>query len=148
MAIDVGQLGQRLQRLRELQGQSLSGLASSADISKSYLAKLERGEVENPGLQTLHSIARTLQVTLADLLASSDDTVAGQSSSGSRIEDYERLLADLPSTLRTFLAEKEQQGDKLPADTVRALAAVQYRGKRPKTTADWRFLYDAMRRSI
>jgi transcriptional regulator with XRE-family HTH domain len=147
--IDVGSVGQRLKQLRELKGFSLSAFAGEAGVSKSYLAKLERGEIENPGLQTLQVIAATLKITLADLLApASVDAPPPSSAAGSEVAEYERLLADLPSGLREFLNAKEAEGERLPADLIRSLAAIQFRGKRPQDPADWRFLYDAIRRSL
>jgi XRE family transcriptional regulator, regulator of sulfur utilization len=147
--IDVESLGQRLKQLRELKGSSLSALAGQAGVSKSYLAKLERGEIENPGLQTLQVISSALKITLADLLApASMDAPAPSSAAGSEVAEYERLLADLPSGLGEFLAAKETEGERLPADMIRSLAAIQFRGKRPQAAADWRFLYDAIRRSL
>jgi transcriptional regulator with XRE-family HTH domain len=119
-------------------------------MAKSYLAKLERGEVENPGLKTLDAIAHALNATLADLLAPSE--VAGrdvEAGGESDVLDFEKLLASIPPELRQFLQEMEKGGERLPADIVRSLASIQFRGKRPKTVSDWRFVvYDALSRSI
>src|SRR5947208_12442325 len=68
MAIEAKVVGQRLTEWRELSGKSLSALAEEAGIAKSYLLKLERGEVENPGLATLGAIAKSLNTTLSQLL--------------------------------------------------------------------------------
>ena len=149
MTIDVRLLGKRLKQARELRGGSLSGLAARANVSKSYLAKLERGEIENPGLKTLHGIARALELTLSDLLPRAvGETAEPQPGGDSAVAVHERLLEGLPPGLRQFLDQKEAEGERLPADVVRSLASIQFRGKKPQEVEDWRFLYDAIIRSL
>lgn len=150
MAVDVVALGARIAQLRELRGMSLGALAEAADgMAKSYLAKLERGEVENPGLRTLSSIARALNVTVADLLQKAEPE-RGHEGETLLVEqaEFERLLANLPPGLKDFLDRMAEERKPVPPETVRALAAVQFRGRRPERAEDWRFLYDAMVRSI
>ena len=144
MKIDVTALGRRLTQLRELRGLSLSATADTAQLAKSYLAKLERGEVENPGLKTLDSLARSLGVTLADLLYEGATSRGGHSD----VAGYEELLSSIPLELHEFLTEREASGDRLPADVVRSLASIQFRGKRPQTVGDWRFIYEALIRTM
>ena len=147
MTIDVRLLGKRLKQARELRGGSLSGLAARANVSKSYLAKLERGEIENPGLKTLQAITRALELTLSDLLPT-PESAEPQPGEESAIAAHERLLEDLPPGLRQFLDQKEKEGERLPADVVRSLASIQFRGKKPQGVQDWQFLYDAITRSL
>lgn len=150
MAVDVVALGARIAQLRELRGMSLGALAEAADdMAKSYLAKLERGEVENPGLRTLSAIARALDVTVADLLqrAELERGAEGEALLAERA-DFERLMANLPPGLKEFLDSMAAEKRPVPPAIVRALAAVQFRGRRPEAADDWRFLYDAMMRSI
>lgn len=150
MTIDVDFLGRRIRQLRELKGQSLSGLADDADVSKSYLAKLERGEIDNPGLKTLYRIAVALGVTLAELLPNTtEDADESQEPTGPvATSEYERLLEELPQGLKAFLEQKEEAGDRLSADEVKSLASIQFRGKKPQGIEDWQFLYDAIKRSL
>ena len=150
MAVDVAALGSRITQLRELRSLSLGGLAEAADgMAKSYLAKLERGEVENPGLRTLSAIARALDVTVADLLQPAE---AERGTQGATLlaeqADFERVMSNLPPGLREFLDLMASDKRLVPPDIVRALAAVQFRGRRPERAEDWRFLYDAMIRSV
>lgn len=150
MAVDVVALGARIAQLRELRGLSLGALAEAADgMAKSYLAKLERGEVENPGLRTLSAIARALDVTVADLLQQAEPVRGAEGATllADRAE-FERLMANLPPGLRDFLDLMSAEKRPVPPDTIRALAAVQFRGRRPERAEDWRFLYDAMIRSV
>lgn len=150
MTIDVDFLGRRIRQLRELKGHSLSRVAEDADVSKSYLAKLERGEIDNPGLKTLYRIAAALGVTLAELLPTrTEEADASHEPTGpAATSEYERLLGDLPQGLKAFLEKKEQAGDRLPADAVKSLASIQFRGKKPQEVEDWQFLYDAIKRSL
>lgn len=150
MAVDAVALGARITELRELRGLSLGALAELAGgIAKSYLAKLERGEVENPGLRTLSGIARALDVTVADLLTPVEPArpLEGDALLAEQAE-LERLKANLPPGLGEFLKEMENAGRPVPAPTVRALAMAEFRGKRPERPDDWRFLYDALIRSV
>jgi transcriptional regulator with XRE-family HTH domain len=150
MAIDAAALGTRITQLRELRGLSIGALAEAAGgMAKSYLAKLERGEVENPGLKTLSAIARALDVTVADLVARAEPA---RGSEGEALlaeqADLERLMASWPPGLGDFLRQMADDGRPVPAGTVRALALAEFRGRRPERPEDWRFLYDALVRSV
>ena len=59
-------LAQNVQRFRAQRGLSLSALAREAQLSKSTLFKLERGEA-NPSVDTLWSLANALNVPFAAL---------------------------------------------------------------------------------
>lgn len=150
MAIDPAALGNRISSLREIQSLSLGALAEKAGgIAKSYLAKLERGEVENPGLRTLSGIANALDVTVADLLGSAEE-VGGREGRELLAEhaELQRVMENLPAGLGDFLEKMEKGGTPVPATTVRALAFAEFRGRRPERPEDWRFLYDALIRSV
>lgn len=148
--IDVTVIGMRLLQLRELRGLSVSAVAAEADIAKSYLAKLERGEVENPGIATLDAVAEALGTSLGELLAPA--TGSHRRARWSTVVDpleVERLQATMPASLLRFLKELERdEGSRVPADVVRTLGLLQIRGRRPDTVADWRFVYEAMKRSL
>jgi transcriptional regulator with XRE-family HTH domain len=151
MAIDVRVLGARIGQLRGLQGLSLGALAEAAGgMAKSYLAKIERGEVDNPGLKTLSAIARALDVTVADLLDPAGSTPRGSAGDALLAEDvkYEQITANLPPGLAEYLEDQKNNSRPVPPEIVKALALVQFRGKRPEKADDWRFLHDAMMRSI
>lgn len=151
--IDVQALGARIEQLRTLRAMSLGDLATAAGgMAKSYLAKLERGEVDNPGLRTLSGIARALGVTVADLLqppeAESLSAGADSASDAALAQQLARVVANIPDELREFLKEMSALGSPVPADAVRSLALAQFRGRRPETRDDWRFLYHAIQRSV
>lgn len=60
-------LGEKLRLLREQKQWTLSEFAEKADVSISYLSEIERGNVY-PAIDTLKRIARTLDVSLQDLI--------------------------------------------------------------------------------
>ena len=149
--IDVRALGARISQLRELKGLSLGALAEAAGgMAKSYLSKVERGEVENPGLKTLSAIARALDVTVADLLSPAASSSRGKEGDALLAKEatYEQIMANLPPGLADYIQQMKRNGQAVPPEIVKALALVQFRGKRPEKPEDWRFLHDAMMRSI
>jgi transcriptional regulator with XRE-family HTH domain len=144
MPLDPQQVGQRLIEIRELQGRSLSEVAEAAGIAKSYLLKLERGEVENPGLATLDTVAKALKVTLAKLLAPSDKPGVNRSAGETAWESVE---ARMPESLKEFVRAREKQ-EKIPADIKRALAGIRFRGNQPERAEDWELIYLAVKRGV
>jgi len=150
MALDVTALGARVSHFRDLKGMSLGALAEAAGgMAKSYLARIEKGEVENPGLRTLSSIAHALGVTVGDLLVSAEPGSSEQRSTLlAESNTFAHVLANLPKGLEEFLEKMKTKNQPVPADTVLALAAVQFRGRKPERQEDWQFLYDALLRSL
>lgn len=61
-------LATNVRRLRETHGLSLSELGERSGVAKATLFKVERGQT-NPTLDTMLSIAKTFDVTVADLIA-------------------------------------------------------------------------------
>jgi HTH-type transcriptional regulator, competence development regulator len=62
------ELGEKLREVRELKGLSLAAVAKPAGMSPTALQKLERGEVAAPSPHRLHSLAKVLDVSYADLM--------------------------------------------------------------------------------
>jgi transcriptional regulator with XRE-family HTH domain len=122
-------LGAEIKRRRKEQGLSLSDLARVAEVSKGYLSQIESEAATRPSAQTLFKIARGLGTSLAELLGE-------QQAPGSEPE-----LA-VPESLREFARQ-----ERLPDVDVRMLAAIRYRGRTPRSTQDWRFIYESIKRS-
>ena len=59
-------VGQQIQKLRELKGLSQQDLAAKCNFEKSNMSRLEAGRV-NPTLSTLEKVAKALEVTLVEL---------------------------------------------------------------------------------
>ncbi len=146
MAIDAKAVGRRLTELRELGGKSLSALAEEAGIAKSYLLKLERGEVENPGLATLGAIAKKLNTTLSQLLGPRPTSTKRKTQVKEDGFAYDQNT--LPEGLKELFTLLERRGEYVPADVKRSLAHIQFRGKRPQSPEDWQFIYEAVKRSV
>lgn len=64
----VSSFGTAVRQLREQQGWSQEGLAERADLNRSYVGELERGQAI-PSLLTLKKLALALNLSLANLLA-------------------------------------------------------------------------------
>lgn len=120
-------IGSRIKKRREEKNISLSELARQTDVSKGYLSSLESENAPRPSADTLYKIARVLGTTVADLLGEKPD----------------RAEQKIPESLRKF-AEQEN----LTESDVKMLAAIEYRGERPETEDDWRFIYESIKRTI
>lgn len=58
--------GDRVRHLRKARGHSQEAFAHLADLDRTYVGGIERGE-RNPGLKVIIRIAETLDVPVADL---------------------------------------------------------------------------------
>ena len=120
-------LGQRVRQRRDEKGLSLSALARASKVSKGYLSQIENDAAPRPSGDTLFKMANALGTTVADLL-------------GREIEPTAREISPV---LMDFAREAN-----LPEADVMMLAAIRYRGEQPHTIADWRYLYESIRRTI
>lgn len=154
MALDVARLGRRLKEMRERRELSISAVAEQAGLAKSYVAKLEGGEVDNPGLRTVTALAGALQTTLPELLEYAPP--AGRDPRRREIGPspaeeqalYESRLAEAPQSFRDFLAAEDAVGRGVPSNVASVLMTLEVRGKQPSDVEDWRFLYSALLRSV
>jgi len=60
-------VGEKIKNLRVQKNYSITELSNKAQVSKSYLSYIERGIQENPSLQVLSRLAKTLDVSLEEL---------------------------------------------------------------------------------
>src|SRR5262245_57350118 len=72
----VKQLAERLQTLRLRKGWDMDHAARLADVSRTTLFHLERGEIPKPRASTLHKLAQAFEVPVDDLVASPDEPSA------------------------------------------------------------------------
>ncbi|WP_068505093.1 helix-turn-helix domain-containing protein [Paenibacillus kribbensis] len=61
-------IGDRIQKIRQDRGYSLSELADKADVAKSYLSNVERNIQSNPSISFIEKIADALNVSIHLLL--------------------------------------------------------------------------------
>ena len=125
-------IGQRIKERREARGLSPSALADLAKVSRGYLSQIEAGDIDNPSAAVLFRIAKNLGTSVAQLLGE----VPEPGSQGQESEPLDPVL----------LQFARNQG--LQEDDIRMLAGIKRRGVRPQTEDDWRFIYEAIRRSI
>jgi transcriptional regulator with XRE-family HTH domain len=79
-------IGERVRRLREQRGWSLSSLAVRAELGKATLSQIESGR-RNPTLETLYAIAAQLEIGLSELLTeATSPSHAGPVVRGSAVE--------------------------------------------------------------
>lgn len=61
-------LSRNLQKLRKTKGLSQEKLARMADVANNTIIKIEAGKNQNPTLDTLKKIAKTLEVSVDELV--------------------------------------------------------------------------------
>jgi len=61
------QFGKKLRKLRKKQGFSQEELADRASLHRTYVSSVERGE-RNVSLQTIDKLARSLNLSMGDLM--------------------------------------------------------------------------------
>ncbi len=121
-------LGERIRQRRKEKQITAAGLARQAGISKSYLSAIEKGApTPRPSAEMLYHLATVLGTTVEDLL----EKEVGPTSRA------------IPPSLREYAGEAN-----LPELDVKMLAQIRFRGDQPKTAEDWRFMYNAIVRSI
>lgn len=85
------ELGEQLRSVRSALGLSLKAVAEPAEISTTYLQKLEGGEVRNPSPNILHRLAATLDVPYVELMRLAGYVVPD--AQGSAASPFEHALA-------------------------------------------------------
>lgn len=124
----VESLGDRIKLRRKDIDITAAELARRAGISKGYLSEIETGEAPRPSADVLYRVATALGTTMADLLGKRAQLPTSRS---------------IPASLEEFAKEAN-----IPTEDVEMLAKIRFRGEQPKSPEDWRFLYDAIKRSI
>ena len=127
-----GRIGQRIKVRREERGLSLSALADLAKVSRGYLSQIESGDVDNPSAAVLFRISKNLGTSVAKLLGEVQEPIED----GMENEPLDPILLQ-------FAREAN-----LNEDDIRMLAGIKRRGQRPENVNDWRFIFEAIRRSI
>jgi XRE family transcriptional regulator, master regulator for biofilm formation len=82
-------IGQKIKRLRQAKGYSITELGRLADVSKSYLSQLERGMQANPSLQFLVKVSAPLDTTVTYLL---EDTKLKKHEDSELDEEWKLLI--------------------------------------------------------
>ncbi len=61
-------LGQKIQKLRETKNWSQQQLEEVSEVPQSSISRIEKGVLNNPGIETLRKLATALGVTVSELL--------------------------------------------------------------------------------
>lgn len=130
--LDLQKLGQQIRFLRQGRNWSLSNLAQASGVSKAYISDVENGTAGKPNIQYVFAIARALDVTMDELLE-------GAAPVTSRKPPRSQRGAELPPGLSELQHEL-----KLSDEDVQMLARVNFRGNRPRSKEEWRYLWDTI----
>jgi len=68
MSNEKSTIAKNIKRLRKQRGLSQDKLSKLADISHNTIIKIESGAIQSPRMDTAHKIAKTLGVSLDDLM--------------------------------------------------------------------------------
>jgi len=82
-------IGNRIKKLREQKGYSLTELAELANVSKSYLSNIERSLNQNPSIHFLMKMAKPLDVSIEYLLTGNDEVEDQLNNNGKELLDNE-----------------------------------------------------------
>lgn len=126
-------LHQRLSELRDERALRLREVAEASGLSVPYISHLEHGHA-TPRIETLECLAAAYGITLQDLLTGVDGY-------GTRTD------AAVPTPLRELLADPIH-GPLVTPDWQRALARIDYRGRRPRTSEEYLTLFLSLRRIL
>lgn len=125
-------IGLRIKARREVRGLSPSALADLAKVSRGYLSQLESGDIDNPSAAVLYRIAKNLGTSVAHLLGEVPEP--GNS---------EREVEALSPSLLQFA-----RNEGLSEEDIKMLAGIKRRNVTPQSADDWRFIYEAIKRTI
>ncbi|CAH2714873.1 HTH-type transcriptional regulator SinR [Neobacillus rhizosphaerae] len=85
-------IGQRIKKLRQQKGYTLTELAELANVSKSYLSNIERSLNKNPSIHFLMKTAKPLDVSIEYLLTGIDQVENQFNNNGKELLDKEWKL--------------------------------------------------------
>ena len=120
-------LSDRITARRKEMKISAAELARRAQVSKGFISEIESGLAPRPSGTVLYRIAIALGTTVADLLE----------------QEVRPTSREIPITLQQFANDAG-----LPAEDVKMLAQIRFRGEQPSTVEDWQYLYQSIKRSV
>ena len=138
--------GASLKEARSKQGLTLREVAESSKLSIAYLSDLERGVLQNPTLNALQAIARAVSTPLNELL--------GVDPPDDREPPLPEPLREFANsdTFRTAIEADAKKRNAEPEALQRAwlstLGRIELVGRRPRESADYFLLFEAIRRTI
>lgn len=82
-------IGENIRRYRKQKRMTLSDLASTTGISKSYLSYIERGIKHNPSIDVLEKITEALEINISSIIT---DSPAPTSNDAVIDEEWQALI--------------------------------------------------------
>lgn len=116
-------IGERIKKLRQQKGYSITELAELASVSKSYLSYIERNLQNNPSLQVLSRLAAPLNTSIDYLLG--DETLQQTSTDKGLNKEWkdliERTLSEgvINGEFEVVRAKKAGASNKKPPQSVK-----------------------------
>lgn len=117
----AARIGERVRVRREKLNLSQSELATKAQMSRTYLSLIERGEADNISFKVLSRLALALGTSPAEVTGETEDHLV------------------MSPSLRQFALE-----DGLAFEDVVNLSRLALRGREPATPEEWRRLHQAI----
>ncbi len=130
-------IGGRIRSLRTERQITLPTLAERSGLSKGLISKLENEEASNPSLETLHKIAKALDVTLGDILETEQVQIT-------------RLVPEKgPEWQKGLIKYLASHGKKPDPDILNALYLLRNRkAAKDSNLEQWIFLYQSIEKSF
>ena len=120
MAKNLGTtLGERIKRARKANDLTQAELAEQAGVSLRSLQDIEYGKNKNPGVETVLSIAKVLQVTMDGLLGHAE-AAEGMPTSLKAAADYLAAFVSAPDEVRCLVMAILPNNPDLLAQTSKA----------------------------
>ncbi len=119
--------GQRIKRLREEAGITLTELAERVGVTKGYISQIESDSIKKVAANRLFDIAQVLGTDIGYLL-------------GRRVVPEAGKAGAVTDELREF-----QERYDVPPGDIQMLASIEFRGNRPRTADGWKFIYEAIK---
>ena len=123
MNASLENFGDRVREARKKQELKQAELAGRVDISRTYLSQIEQGRARNLSLRLARRLSEAVGIEPPY-----------------PAEEMNREVKDIPPSLQEFADEEG-----LPDKDVRMLANIEYRGKRPQNSQQWRVLYSVIK---
>jgi transcriptional regulator with XRE-family HTH domain len=150
--VAAADFGARLREARTKQNRTLRDVSLNAKVSIAYLSDLERGRLSNPTLDKLRAIATELGISVDDLLGATVEEGVEPRVSERRERSEALVSLGRSGAFRQAVREQAQRFGREPAEIadewLDALAGIEIAGRRPETTSDYMFIFEAARRAV
>lgn len=142
------EFGRRIRTQREARQLSIDAVAMSAAVPGKLVEQLERGDLAEASLESLHAVARVLDVPLLQLLANPNPKRTLDELRAQKERETAAFFSSLPAPLRTVVEEERAAGRSIPEDALKVLAGIEFQQPRPTTPDAWRAMLRAIMQGL